>query len=349
MIRVKEELKVRYDYRRFWWAAFEYKNMFRFCKPPGEDPYCRHEKFFHPTHGNCFTFNADFQGNNDTLNISFPKKEDQTFLDDPTSYVFVLQFDKRDFLGNPGALITFHQPEEIPDFATRQLITPGEFSDFRIVQSTYHYLPWPYDTNCVDYRSFGTTEGRKLILGMNGCFAECITNTSFKICNCVLLGFTYQTFLPDPYGLALGWKPRCADYSTFAIFGGAIPINCSSKSSEYTEERKRCLSKCGVPCRKILYNILTSKHAILDNEQRQLPEVLKTEDRSSLAIVRVRIINRNEKVHITHPKYQWFHVLYEAENIVIICIALIIGLNLLQRKVTLLLDETEESCGEAKD
>ncbi|XP_076359056.1 epithelial sodium channel subunit alpha-like [Tachypleus tridentatus] len=330
----------QYELEKF---GFMFKDMIKFCRL-GVESTCSFQKYYHPVNGLCYILNSRWNESNYVQKILPVEKENETFIDDSSSFVFIIKFDSRNYLRAPGAIITFHHPEEAADFLPHYFIGPGELHEFRLFQSIYHHLPAPYDTSCTDYNKFGTTKARKLRITENGCYAECISNVSLKMCDCVFLSFDYIQRKPDPYARYTE-HPNCPQSWTFE---DPFPLSCVAGSArgikrKFSLDLIDCFSNCTVPCRKILYSVKLRKNSLSARHQRQFPEDLKSENRSSLAVVRVKMENRNQKVHITHPKHQWFHSVNQVENIVLIWAVLTVLLNVLERKVIQLQNKTPKS------
>ncbi|XP_042895185.2 uncharacterized protein [Parasteatoda tepidariorum] len=87
----------------------------------------------------------------------------------------------------PEGLISFHNPYQIvnPHIAGFTLSTENQRHTFHLKKVVKKLLPYPYDTNCIDYMSRWKERGGKGPMNNVECYIECQLNISLKEIGCL--------------------------------------------------------------------------------------------------------------------------------------------------------------------
>ncbi|XP_023231888.1 phospholipase D1-like, partial [Centruroides sculpturatus] len=115
-------------------------------KPSG-----RWHLYYIPDHGNCFTFNAQWNSMEKEIIYAY----DSDMWNPPTELILDINVQYDEYLDeerSAAVLVTFHTPDSYPD-PTSETVTAraGHQYNFGMRQTTTILLPLPYQTNCTDY------------------------------------------------------------------------------------------------------------------------------------------------------------------------------------------------------
>ncbi|GFT13863.1 acid-sensing ion channel 1C [Nephila pilipes] len=125
--------------------------------------------------GNCFTFNKKIQGKE-------PESISEVGAGSGLILKLNLETDKyASITHTKGAVITIHNPEEIPNPEENGfIVSPGYETSISLRQSVVHRLPAPYKDRCLNYQTKAKEYANK-----NECIRSCIQNHNFAKCSCI--------------------------------------------------------------------------------------------------------------------------------------------------------------------
>ncbi|XP_071037131.1 uncharacterized protein [Parasteatoda tepidariorum] len=187
----------------------------------------------------CYTFNTVFGRPNAkpsvvtssgtiVLNISIDESE----------YIYLYH--------PPEGLISFHNPYHIvnPHMKGFSLSMKAQRHTFHLKKVVKKLLPYPYDTNCIDYLSRWKERGGKGPIDNEDCYNECQLNTSLKIYGC--LNSALRPYSMESNTCAMD-SFMISDNGTFEAFDGP----------EFKLKLDECVKKnCGPACYEESYQVI---------------------------------------------------------------------------------------------
>jgi hypothetical protein len=201
--------------------------------------------FFHPIHGNCFTFNNNLNGSIKTSRIQGPGNGLTLELLVGTSN------EKNDFLSNDGIILVVHNQTKIPFFdSDRILINTGVETDLKINRNFISKLGPPFN-DCLEENTKNTFKSEimdHIVNDLNKtysqqhCYSLCMQKYIIDECNCssIWLPINYKNTKFCNYK-----KIDCITYATRQIF--------SKKKNSV------CIKQCPLECNIIEYKISSSR------------------------------------------------------------------------------------------
>ncbi|GFS46747.1 uncharacterized protein TNIN_93301 [Trichonephila inaurata madagascariensis] len=117
-----------------------------------EDQCYKHFRLYHNAeHGNCFTFNAQWNMANHKMLYAY----ESDMWNKPTELLLDLDVQTQEYLDDhktPSVLIYVHDPRFYPDFDSEAVkARAGHFYSVGMRKTTTKLLPLPYQTNCTTY------------------------------------------------------------------------------------------------------------------------------------------------------------------------------------------------------
>ncbi|GIZ00273.1 uncharacterized protein CEXT_499381 [Caerostris extrusa] len=168
----------------------------------------KHFRLFHNAeHGNCFTFNAQWNMANHKMLYAY----ESDMWNKPTELLLDLDVQTEEYLDDhktPSVLIYVHDPRFYPDFDSEAVkARAGHFYSVGMRKTTTKLLPLPYQTNCTTYNAMPWARRNKGTLTPKMCTQECSRTLQLKACKCVSSNLTL-VFEDSP---CEGKKAFCAE------------------------------------------------------------------------------------------------------------------------------------------
>ncbi|CAL1292268.1 unnamed protein product [Larinioides sclopetarius] len=255
-----------------------------------EDQCYKHFRLYHNAeHGNCFTFNAQWNMANHKMLYAY----ESDMWNKPTELLLDLDVQTEEYLDDhktPSVLIYVHDPRFYPDFDSEAVkARAGHFYSVGMRKTTTKLLPLPYQTNCTKYSAMPWVNRNKGTLTPKMCTQECSRSLQLKACKCVSSNLTL-VFEDSP---CEGKKAFCAE-------------DIERASMEF------CRTLCRVPCeRKTFESAVDSSVWPRKKQMFNIPSWTNknlTEIRKNLVRVKLYLRTMEITMYEHQPKYELVEV-----------------------------------------
>nr|XP_042908047.1 uncharacterized protein LOC107436596 [Parasteatoda tepidariorum] len=240
-----------------------------------------------------------------TLNTLFGRPNAKpSVITSSGTIVLNISIDEREYIylyHPPEGLISIHNPYRIvnPHIEGFTLSLKTQQHTFHLKKVVKKLLPYPYDTNCIDYMSRWKERGGRGPMNDVECYNECQLNISLKDIGCL-----YQKM--RPYSMeSIICPDAISDFEKYMGFKSSVEKKRikTFHSTEFRQKIEECAKKnCGPACYEESYQVLKYEDDVQNKDQcnKHSKDNKQKNNKSNLIHNITVIVNLNEMPTTTY-------------------------------------------------